>query len=238
MSLLGLSSCCPPPLDYDCSAEIIEKRDKLYICIMDLLPEEERQLPAAQEEAKWLSDTAQLAAAAIARLNDSCFPNWSGNILINMNWQDRGLCWHYQQDMHRELRRRKLHYFKLGTCVRDKKTIREHNCNYIAARQGEWPQAIMLDAWIGNGELSITPAWKLNLKRWEDSPRMTIFLNSVMPEEHLLDMETWVQVKTPDGEYAAFWMNDARRSEQYARMYQNILKGRKEHPGKLTSYDR
>lgn len=238
LPLLGLTSCCPPPLSYDCSAQIIEKRDDLYGQIIALLPMEQQRLPEAQEEAKWLCDTAQLASAAIARFNDSCYANWSGNILINMNMQDRGLCWHYQQDMHRELRRRKLHFFRLGTCVRDAKTVREHNCNYIAALGGQWPQAIMLDAWIGNGILSVTPAWELSPKRWEDSPKMTVFLNSALIEEHQFEMETWVQVKTPQGDYACFWTNEARRSEQYARMYQNIIKGKKEHPGKLTSYDR
>lgn len=237
-ALLALASCCPPPPSYDCSCTVVKKRDALYGQLIKLLPQEERSSAEAQAEAKWLADTSQMAAAAIARVNDSCYPNWAGNILINMNMQDRGLCWHYQHDMHRELRRRKLKYFRLGTCVRDAKHAREHNCNYIAAINGAWPDAIMLDAWLGNGRLSMTPAWELSQKRWKDSPEMLAYLNSVFFEEHSFEIETWAQIKSNDGKYVSFWTNEGRRSEQYHRMYQSILRGREERNGRLTSYDR
>ncbi|MFI3244657.1 MAG: hypothetical protein R3Y56_10440 [Akkermansia sp.] len=237
-TLLGLASCCPPPPSYDCSCTIVTKRDQLYSELIDLLPAEQRELPEAQEEAKWLADTSQLASAAISRINGSCFPNWSGNILINMNFQDRGLCWHYQHDMHRELRRRKLQYFKLGVCVRDKGKIREHNCNYITALDGAWPNVIVLDAWIGNGRLDISQGWRLSQRRWKDSPDTLFYLNAVYLEEHEFEIESWSQVKGPDGKYVNFWANEARRSEQYHRMYENIMRGKQEHPDKLTTYDR
>ena len=91
-----LVSCYPPPETYPYTQLVTERRQSLSDELLKLLPPEQRSLPAAQEEARWLADTAYKAAAGVARVNDSNFPGWSGNILVNWGIQDRGLCWHYQ----------------------------------------------------------------------------------------------------------------------------------------------
>ncbi len=236
LSAFLLPACYPPPVTYPSTPLVTERRTTLADNLLLLLPEEERQLPAAREEARWLSDTSYKAAAAIARVNDSHFPGWAGNAFINARLQDRGLCWHYQHDMYRELRRRKLSFFRLGCCVRDKGTVSEHNCIYIAARKGEWPEAWVLDAWMWNGRLKVDRATSLDPEAWGDLPFICWRLSEVYSEEHSYPVEHWFTLRAPDGHYGEFWDAYTRRSSQYRRMYENIEEGKKSHPGSLTNY--
>ena len=93
---------------------VVTKRKALEKQILELLPEKNRQ--AAANEAIWLADTAFKASAAIARYNAPKYVNWLNNRAVNSKnyTRHRGLCWHYQHDLYRELRRRPLKFYKLG----------------------------------------------------------------------------------------------------------------------------
>ncbi len=231
-----LPACYPPPVSYPACPMVVQRRATLADHLLELLPAHERCEPAAREEARWLSDTAYKAAAGIARINDSNFPGWSGNALINARLQDRGLCWHYQHDMYRELRRRPLSYFRIGCCVRDRSRASEHNCVYIAARNEEWPEAWVLDAWMWNGRLKVDRATELDADDWEDLPTICTRLEQVYTEEHPYPVEHWYSLRCPNGKYGEFWDEYTRRSSQYRRMYENIEEGKKTHPGSLINY--
>lgn len=233
---LLMSGCYPPPPQYPYTPLVTERRSSLHEQLLQLLPEHERKLPAAQAEARWLADTAYKAAAAIARVNDSNFPGWAGNALVNAYLQDRGLCWHYQHDMYRELRRRKLSYFRIGCCVRDHTELTEHNCVYIAADGEFWPQAMVLDAWMWNGRLKVDPATELDQDDWKDLPEICDMLAGTYYEGHTYPTEHWFSVRCDDGRYLISSSNLARSSAQYSRMYHNIQKGRQEHPNSPASY--
>ncbi len=233
---LLLPSCYPPPVSYANTRLITERRVTLKENLLLLLPEEQRRVAAAQDEARWLADTAYQAAAGIARVNDSNFPGWCGNALVNARLQDRGLCWHYQHDMFRELRRRPLQYFRLGFCVRDQAHATEHNCLYIAAKNACWPDAWVLDAWMWNGRLKVDHARELDQDDWEDLPGVRHRLGMIYKEGHRYPVEHWCVLRCPNGHYAEFWENYTRRSSQYRRMYENVQRGAQEHPGKLTNY--
>ncbi len=236
--LLALPNCCPPPVDYVERTGIRKKRTELKDELIKLLPPEERTLPQAHEEARWLSDTAYKASAAIARYNDSCFPGWAGNWLVNMNWQKRGLCWQYQNDLYRELRRRKLRHFRLGATVRDRGELSEHSCLFIASREGKWPQAWVLDAWMWNGRLKVDAAWELNPRRWEDSSKIKAaeHLFYIFYEQHPYPMEFWSRVRCYDGKYRYWTKEEAKKSEQYHYMYEQMKKGIIERKGATHDY--
>ena len=236
ITALGIASCYPPQVQYPYTAFVSQRRATLKENLLRLLPAEEQSNPAAQEEATWLADTAYKAAAGIARLNDSHFPGWAGNALINARIQDRGLCWHYQHDMFRELRRRPLQYFRIGFCVRDVSKASEHNCVYLAARDGHWPDAWVLDAWMWNGRLKVDLARELNQNRWKDLPAICRIQSVYYREGHQWPMEHWSVLRSAEGNYDGYWMPEMRQSSQYRRMYHNIERGRKEHPGRLTNY--
>ena len=236
VATLLLTGCYPPPASYPYTRLVTERRSTLQANLLELLPESQRALPAAREEAKWLADTAYKAAAGIARVNNSNFPGWAGNALINAHIQDRGLCWHYQHDMFRELRRRHLDFFKLGCCVRDLAERSEHNCVYVCAFNGKWPNAWILDAWMWNGRLKVSKASEQDLERWQDLPSVCYNRKSIYPEGHSYPIEHWSVVRTNGKGYALFWEKEAMESRQYKRMMENIERGKKEHPASPTNY--
>ena len=236
MVMVGVVSCYPPPVQYPYTQLVTERRAMLKEHLLALLPAEERGQFAAHEEATWLADTAYKASAGIARINGSFFPGWAGNALINARMQDRGLCWHYQHDLYRELRRRPLHYFRLGCCVRDAGKASEHNCLYVAPKKAAWPHAWVLDAWMWNGRLKVDDARKLNPDRWSDLPSICRVQSIYYQEGHLWPIEHWSVLRGADGNYEGYWLPEMRYSAQYRRMYRNIEEGKQQHPGLLTNY--
>ncbi len=233
---VGVTSCYPPPVQYPYTALVVNRRVELKDNLLALLPSEQQKESAAIEEATWLADTAYKAAAGIARINGSCFPGWAGNAFINARLQDRGLCWQYQHDMFRELRRRPLTYFRIGCCVRDIAKASEHNCVYVAARGGEWPAAWVLDAWMWNGRLKVDDARELSKTRWQDLPIICRAQSFYYQEGHQWPIEHWSVLRGADGNYEGYWLPEMRYSSQYERMYNNIELGKKQHPGRLTNY--
>ena len=233
---MTLTSCLPPAATYPYTPSVTNKRANLKDHLVALLPKEQQSSQAAHDEATWLADTAYKAAAGISRVNDSCMPGWFGNALINTRLQDRGLCWHYQHDMYRELRRRPLHFFRIGCCVRDAAERSEHNCIYIAAKGGEWPNAWMLDAWKYNGRLVVDDARTLNPKRWKDLPSVGYVQSTYYPEGHDRPIEFWSVIRGPKGDYQGCFDEGSNTTGQYRRMYENIQRGMLEHPGTPTNY--
>ena len=212
------------------------RRSTLCENLLQLLPEEQRREKEARKEAQWLADTAYKAAAGISRVNASHFPGWAGNALINSRLQDRGLCWHYQHDMYRELRRRELSYFRVGCCVRDKANRTEHNCVYVAAKNGAWPNAWVLDAWMWNGRLKVSYGPKMDQERWEDLPGVATMLADYYAEGHHQPIEHWLVMRGTDGKYGFASSRPVANSPQLRRMKENIQKGYREHPGSPTNY--
>lgn len=233
---LALTDCAPPPVSYATSPLVQKRRLTLKENLLHLLPDDQSHSFAAQEEAAWIADTAYKAAAGISRINDSHFPGWAGNALINARLQDRGLCWHYQHDMFRELRRRPLHFFRVGCCVRDVEKPSEHNCVYVAARNDVWPKAWVLDAWMWNGRLKVDDARTLSPRRWKDLPEICHVQECYYPEGHRFPIEHWSIVRDVHGDYAGYWTDESKASSQYRRMTENIQRGRSEHPNSLTNY--
>lgn len=233
---LTLTDCAPPPASYAYSPMVTQRRSTLKDNLLKLLPAAEQAEQPAAAEAQWIADTAYKAAAGISRVNDSRFPGWAGNALINARLQDRGLCWHYQHDMFRELRRRPLHYFRVGCCVRDLAEASEHNCVYIAAKNDPWPKAWVLDAWMWNGRLKVDDARELSPKRWQDLPNICRTQQLYYPEGHQFPIEHWSILRDVNGEYMGYWMDETKQSSQYRRMTENISRGQAEHPGSLMNY--
>lgn len=228
--------CYPPQVQYATTKMVAQRRDTLCENLLQLLPPKQRRSREAQREARWLADTAYKAAAGISRVNASHFPGWAGNALINARVQDRGLCWHYQHDMYRELRRRELSYFRIGCCVRDRAGRTEHNCVYVAAAGGKWPQVWVLDAWMWNGRLKVSYGPKMDQRRWTDLPSVCSMLASYYKEGHRSPMEHWLVMRGTDGAYDIYNMPKVKNSPQYRRMLQNVQRGYREHPGSPTNY--
>ncbi len=230
-----------PQLNYAATAPVVQQRCDLATELLALLPEEQRRLPAAAEEARWLADTAYKASVSIARLNNPLlWPAWMNNRLVNapFNIRERGLCWHYQHDLYRELRRRKLQYFTLGCCVRDRGKGSEHNCVYICAAGKSWPDAITLDAWKKSGRLVTFSRDDLDQDDWEDRGATTFMLNCIYAEGHTMPVEHWAMVKSGKkwNDYIPAWTDEGRNTRQGKIMYTNMYNGLQQRSGKPTDY--
>lgn len=231
-----VASCYPPQVQYPYTGLVTTRRAQLKDNLLALLPAEQQSQLAAQEEATWLADTAYKAAAGIARINGSYFPGWAGNAFVNARLQDRGLCWHYQHDLYRELRRRPLQYFRIGCCVRDKGKGGEHHVVYVTGRNKSWPSVIMLDAWWSGGRLVVEN--ENDTRGWIDDPRTCLDLSGIYPEGHTLPMEHWAMIRrsTRYGDYVYSHLPTARNTPQWNYMQQQMRAGMKRRNGKPTDY--
>lgn len=243
MCLLGLVavSCQHAPAPgYTDTPAVREQRSELTRELLSLLPTDEQELPGARREARWLADTSYKAAAGIAQINNPAMMGWLNNRLVNstFNLRERGLCWHYQQDMYRELRRRKLQFFRIGCCTRDRGTGSEHNCVYLAGANGNWPRAIILDPWLKNGRLVTRTERDFRDDKWEDSEWAVEYLSSVYPENHRFPIEHWAQVKSGKkwNDYVPSSTPEGAATRQGQLMQQNMQNGLKARNGKLTNY--
>lgn len=239
--LLCLCTGClyAPPQDYVTRPVVTERQQKTLEEIMHLLPADARN-PESAAEARWLTETAYRAAAAIARYNDPRLKGWFNNMMVNSSrhWQERGLCWHYQHDLYRELRRRPLKYFALGCCVMDRSKGAEHHCIYVAAQGGGWPNIVILDAWLNNGRLKIVDIETAQKRHWEDEPKTTAMLNRYYPEGHNRPFEHWVMIRGGEGmrDYIPSDSPGAAATYQGQYMQRRIQEGQQRRGGRPYSY--
>ena len=239
----ALPSCqTPPPIGYADLPEVIEERRELRDELIRLLPEAQRALPKARAEAQMLADTSYKAAAAIGRINKPRrWPSWRNNRLVNNLEEDaleRGLCWHYQHDMYRELRRKPLHFFEIGCCVYKRETGREHNCVYLKAVDASWPDGVILDAWKGAGRLTYTTKDDIDTDNWADRADTTEWLDAVYPVGHRYPIEHWATVRSDEdwNEHIPSYDITGQHTKQGQRMMENMRKGLKERNGNPVPY--
>lgn len=235
-ALLVVACQSAPRIGYTELPNVVKKRDELEKKLLALVPEEQKK--AAQEEAAWLADTSYKAAAAIARYNDPIFVNWLNNRVVNTrkSVRHRGLCWHYQHDLYRELRRRPLKYYTLGCCVKDRGKSGEHHVVYVRSKAGKWPSIVMLDAWWNAGRLRVED--ERDAGDWEDDPKSANTLNTVYPEGHKKPMEHWYKVRMGT-KYAYYIESDepaARNTAQWKYMQEQMKKGMEQRNGKPYAY--
>ncbi len=243
LSALLLVPACQhaPQMSYLGTPQAAEQQQQTESKLLALLPAEEQSLPAARQEAHWLTQTAYRGAVSIAAINNPLlWPAWMNNRLVNApgHIRERGLCWHYQHDLFRELRRRPLQFFKLGCCVRDQGHGSEHNCVYATAKGKTWPHVLVFDAWRKNGRLVVMDEQDLSGEDWQDSPASTAFLTSVYAEGHRYPVEHWAMVKGGRSwkDYVPSWSARGMSSRQGILMQQNMYNGLQSRQGKPTDY--
>lgn len=209
--------------------------------LLAMLPAEERT--PAREEAQWLATTMHRCAAAVARLNRPVLSGWLHNRMVNSSYRlrERGLCWHYQHDVYRELRRRPLTYFRIGCCVLDKGKGSEHHCLYLCEKgHGTWQTGLVFCAWRYSGRLKFYDKETLEVRHCQDSPDVVRFLDTYYPEGHRRPMEHWARVRSDSGDMRDYVNSDSPEGKactQGRLMRENCLRGMKERQGKEFDYE-
>ncbi len=235
-SLLFTACQSAPQPGYEKLPNVVARRNDIQQKLLELLPENEQT--AARQEAAWLAHAAVAGGAAIARYNDPILAGWFNNRTVNTrhHWRHRGLCWHYQHDMYRELRRRPLQHFRLGCCVRDAGTGGEHHTVYLTARHKQWPEAVLFEVWRYGGRTHLIEDWQDD--DWSDAPATTRMLARIYPEGHRKPLEHWALIRrsTRYNDYVFSHSPEAKDTPQWLHMQEQMKQGMERRKGKPIDY--
>lgn len=146
---LGLASCASAP-------KLAKPKN---------LAQAERHIAQLQTDLLALSpqvhpeESARVASAAVNRSRElaaqynAIRPAALHNVWVNMGWRERGLCYHWAEDLEAALTQLGLASLAIHPCVARSGTYREHNALVITARDQPFLQGIVLDAWRHSGLL-------------------------------------------------------------------------------------
>jgi hypothetical protein len=138
--------------------------------------------------------------------------------------------------MYRELRRRKLHYFRLGCCARDIGTGGEHHVVYITGIQEKWPRVIMLDAWWSGGRLRVD--YECDPDEWTNDESTASKLGKIYPAGHKMPLEHWAVIRrsTRYNDYVYSFSPEAKDTPQWLYMQEQMKQGLQRRKGKAVDY--
>ncbi len=122
--------------------------------------------------------------------------------------------------------------------MRDQGEGAEHNCVFLAAREGALPEAIILDAWRYNGRLKLIEKKGILREEWKEDPFSTAAIASTYPECHPYPVEHWARVKSGRkwNDYVPSWSAEGSSSRQGILMQHNMYWGMKARNGQLINY--
>lgn len=104
-------------------------------------------------EAQSLADTALNHSLDLAEQYGAVRPAVLQNVLVNLKFKDRGLCYHWADDLQAKLQTVGLRTLRLYRVVSKLNTKHEHNCLVVVARGQRMREGFVLDAWRHGGRL-------------------------------------------------------------------------------------
>ncbi len=111
--------------------------------------------PTVEEtDAQILAETAIRESAVLAEEYQLVRPAVAHNLLVVLGMRERGLCYHWTEDLMKRLQALNLKSFQLhwGVAFRGS-LMREHNCVVITAKGQDFFEGIVLDPWRNSGNL-------------------------------------------------------------------------------------
>ena len=105
-------------------------------------------------EAMMVAETAVRESAVLAEEYQLVRPAVAHNFLVALGIKDRGLCYHWTQDLMKRLQALDLKSLQLhwGVAYRGSE-LREHNCVVVTAKGQSFFKGIVLDPWRNSGNL-------------------------------------------------------------------------------------
>jgi len=108
----------------------------------------------APDEALRLAEAALAESARLSAEYRMTRPALFNNALVNVGLKERGLCWHWTEDLIATLRRLPLPNYQLHWGIAHRgKLFREHNSLVVTARGEPFATGIVLDPWRLSGAL-------------------------------------------------------------------------------------
>ena len=108
-------------------------------------------------EAARVAERAQITARKLAQDYRSAGSPHFHNFLVNAGLKKRGLCFHFAEDLTRQLEALQLRTLELHWATARGGTLREHNSVVVTARGKPFHEGIVLDAWRDPGTLFWSP---------------------------------------------------------------------------------
>ena len=129
-------------------AATLEKINALRTDLADL-NRRENMLEAGQ-----VAETAIAYSSVLAEEYDLVRPAVLHNVFVRLGIRDRGLCYHWTEDLMRQLQQLDLKTYQLhwGVAYRGSE-LREHNSVVITARDEPFETGMVLDPWRNSGDL-------------------------------------------------------------------------------------
>ena len=105
-------------------------------------------------EARQLAETSITYSHFLANEYKLVRPPYLHNILVRIGIKNRGLCYHWTEDLIKRLASLELKSFTLHKGVAHKGSeLREHNTVVVTAKGQEFSKGIVLDPWRDSGDL-------------------------------------------------------------------------------------
>lgn len=126
---------------------------------------------SAETEARKIAETALQTSAFLAEEYDLVRPPAMHNIFVQLGWRDRGLCYHWTEDLMSHLAALQLKSYQLRWGVAHRGSdLREHNTVVITANGQPFENGLILDPWRNSGKLHWVVV-KNDSYPWEELPR-------------------------------------------------------------------
>jgi len=97
-------------------------------------------------------------------------PAWLHNVLVNRGFRERGLCFHWANDLYLQLFDLHPKTLDLHLAVSKMDTKHEHNAIVVTARGIPFEQGLVLDGWRYSGRLWFVPVSTDTKYPWEPLP--------------------------------------------------------------------
>ena len=122
-------------------------------------------------EARQVAETAITYSSELAAEYDLVRPAILHNVFVRIGLKDRGLCYHWTEDLMEQLKSLNLKTYQLHWAVAYRGSeLREHNSVVITARGEAFEKGIVLDPWRNSGDLY----WaliKMDKYPWKELPQ-------------------------------------------------------------------
>ena len=119
-------------------------------------------------EAGQLAETSISYSLFLADEYRLVWPPYLHNILVRVGLKDRGLCYHWTEDLMKRLTSLELSSFSLHQGVAHRGSdLREHNSVIVTARGQDFSKGIVLDPWRDSGNLYWARV-KTDRYQWEE----------------------------------------------------------------------
>ena len=121
-------------------------------------------------EARRVAVTAVMYSIQLADQYRLVRPPILHNVLIRVGLKDRGLCYHWTEDLLKRLQSLELKYYRLHWGVAHRGSeLREHNSVVITANGQAFDRGIVLDPWRNSGDLYWSSV-KTDRYPWQELP--------------------------------------------------------------------